>query len=119
MSFELSHSTLIHSLPLKLSQTLISIFHWIFFAQNLISRNLSLISLLQEKKEQLAGKNVHFGFTNVTRFELYVFSSNHEGHRAEGFWCTQEDDGWKFIPFSGRLELAHSRNYADPEYDGL
>ena len=30
VSFELSHSTLIHSLPLKLSQTLLSGFHWIF-----------------------------------------------------------------------------------------
>jgi len=30
VSFELSHFTLIHSLPLKLSQTLFSGFHWIF-----------------------------------------------------------------------------------------
>ena len=25
------------------------------------------------KKEQLAGKNIHFGVTNITRFELHVF----------------------------------------------
>ena len=25
------------------------------------------------KEKQLTGKNVHFGFTNITRFELYVF----------------------------------------------
>ena len=73
MSFELSHSTLIHSLSLKLSQTLLSGFHWIF-AQDLISRDLSLSHFFAaRKKEQLAGKNIHFDFTNVTRFELYVF----------------------------------------------
>jgi hypothetical protein len=34
------------------------------FCSTLISRNLSLISLLQEKKEQRAGKKVHSNFTN-------------------------------------------------------
>ena len=56
VSFELSHSTLIHSLTLKLSQTLISGFHWIFllkfdFKKPLsLSLSLSLISLLQERR---------------------------------------------------------------------
>ena len=49
VSFELSHSTLIHSLSLKLSQTLLSGFHWIF-TQDLNSRDLSL-SFLCCKKE--------------------------------------------------------------------
>ena len=48
VSFELSHSTLIHSLPLKLSQTLLSGFQWIF-AQDLISRDLSLSFLCCKK----------------------------------------------------------------------
>ena len=97
MGVELSHSTLIYSLPLKLcSRVFIG-----FLLDFDFKKPLSLISLLQEKKEQHAGKNVHFGFTNVTRFELYVFLSNHEGHKAEGFWCTQEDDGWKLIPLTG------------------
>ena len=49
VSFEISHSTHIHSLSLKLSQTLLSCFHWIF-AQDLNSRDLSL-SFLCSKKE--------------------------------------------------------------------
>src|SRR6185437_8004970 len=70
---ELSHSTLIHSLPLKLSQTLLSCFHWIF-AQDLNSRDLSLSHFFAaSKKKQLTGKNIQFGFTNITRFELHVF----------------------------------------------
>ena len=48
VSFELSHSTLIHSLPLKLSQILLSCFHWIF-AQDLNPRNLSLSFLCCKK----------------------------------------------------------------------
>ena len=42
-----------------------------------------------------------FSFTNVTRFELHVFLFHHERLRVEGFRRIQEDDGWKFIPFSG------------------
>jgi len=114
-----SHTQLSFTHSLSISLKLCSRVFIGFLLDFDFKKPLSLISLLQEKKEQHAGKNVHFGFTNVTRFELYVFLSNHEGHKAEGFWCTQEDDGWKFIPFSGWLELAHSRNYADPKYDGL
>ena len=65
------------------------------------------------------GKNIQFSFTNVTRFELHSFLFHHERHRAEGLRRIQEDDGWKLIPFSGWLELAHSRTYTDHEHDGL
>ena len=109
VSFELSHSTLIHSLPLKLSQTFFSGFHWIF-AQDLNSRDLSF--------SFPCCKNFHFGFTNITPFELHVFLFHHERLRAEGLWRTEEDDGWKFIPFSGWVKLAHSRTYAKPKHDG-
>ena len=34
---------------------------------------------------------------------------HHERLRAEGFRRIQEDDGWKFIPFSGWLKLVHAR----------
>ena len=121
MGVELSHTTLIHSLSLKLSQTMLSGFHWIF-AQVLNSRNLSLSLshfFAARKKELLAGKNVHFGFTNVTRFELHVFLFHHERLRAKGLQRIQEDDRWKFIPFSGWLKLAHTRTYAYTKHDGL
>ena len=32
--------------------------------------------------------------------------------RTEGLRCIQEDDGWKFIPFSGWLKLVHTQTYA-------
>ena len=115
VSFELSHSTLIHSLPLKLcSRVFIG-----FLLKFDFKKSLSLISLLQEKKEQLIGKNVHFDFTNVTCFELYVFVLlHHERLRAEGLRRIQEDGGWKFTPFSGWLKLVHSRTYAYTKHDG-
>ena len=63
------------------------------------------------KEKQLAGKNIHFGFTNVTRFELHVFLFHHERLRAEGLQRIQKDDGWKFIPFSG---VAQAPTHPEP-----
>jgi len=65
------------------------------------------------------GKNIHFGFTNLTRFELHLVLFHHERLRAEGLQRIQKDDGWKFIPFSGWLELVHTRTYAYTKHDGL
>ena len=120
MGVELSHSTLIHSLSLKLSQTSLSGFHWIF-AQYLNSRDLSLSHFFAaRKKGQLTGKNIYFSLTNVTRFELYVFVLfHHERLRAEGLRRIQEHDGWKFTLFSGWLKLVHSRTYTYTKHDGL
>ena len=72
------------------------------------------------KKEQLMGKNIQFDFTNITRFELHLlFLFHHERHKAEGLRRIQEDDGWKFIPFSGWLKLVHTRIYTYTKHDGL
>ena len=65
------------------------------------------------------GKNIQFGFTNVTRFELHSFLFHPERHRTEGLRRIQEDDGWKLIPFSGWLKLVHTRTYAYSKHDGL
>ena len=119
MGVELSHTTLIHSLPLKLSQTLLSGFDWIFARIWFQEASLSHF-FAARKKEQLAGKNIHSDFTNVTRFELYVFVLlHHERLRVEGLRRIQDDDGWKFILFSGWLKLIHTRTYAYTKHDGL
>ena len=65
------------------------------------------------------GKNIQFGFTNVTHFELHLRLFHHERLRAEGFRRIQEDDGWKFISFSGWLKLVHTRTYTYTKHDGL
>jgi len=57
---------------------LLSGFDWIFARIWFQEASLSHF-FAARKKEQLAGKNIHFGFTNVTRFELHVFCSIMEG----------------------------------------
>ena len=69
VSFELSHSTLIHSHSLKLcSRVFIGFLLKIWIQETSLSHFFAA-----RKKEQLTGKNIQFGFTNVTRFELHVF----------------------------------------------
>ena len=51
---------------------------------------------------------------------LFVMLQNtNKSLRAEGLRRIQEDDGWKFIPFSGWLELVHTRTYACTKHDRL
>ena len=113
-----SHTQLSFTHSLSISLKLCSRVFIGFLLDFDFKKPLSLISLLQEK-EQLAGKNVHFDFTNLTRFELYVLLFHHERHRAEGLRRIQEDDGWKFIPFSGWIKVVQTQTYAYTKHDGL